>query len=250
MSIAYVASNTVSGSTSITMPASIDANDLLLVQATHSPFLAVDNGADPPGDFPVPPSGWTKLVQSSQLMTGAGYGQSHQTIYYRVADGSEDSTSVTFPTGSGERIGVLQYRGVDPSTPIEDYETDWGSDQSGRPATVNGPAVSPSAASSLIVAFLCNYSSTAYSAAGQAYFLDTGEMLSKRYQDAGGSANSILAADALRWGAGSGGWAVGSVPIGSPGVSPSEIAAGTGAIDWVPDPGGRRTFVTLALKAA
>ena len=93
----------------VTMPAAVDAGDLLVVvfcNASGSPVTTITT-----------PAGWTKLSED------AGGTVCNMGIYYRVADGTEDGTTVNFVTSASRRATAMTYRiaagSFNSSDPIE-----------------------------------------------------------------------------------------------------------------------------------
>lgn len=113
--ITYVASTTIpssgapAASIAISVPAGIAVGDLLLAQ------VAVRGGT---GTTVTPPAGWT-LVTSGDSTTNL-----KQSIYYRLVDGTEPA-SYTFSFSSNQRAaaGMIAYRGVDTSAPVNVFST-------------------------------------------------------------------------------------------------------------------------------
>lgn len=232
MTITFVDLTQSNGNESITLPATILANDFLIVQCAYDAT-------------PTTPAGWTLLGTRT-----AAFNDANQAVFYRVADGTEDGTSVLFDEGAGPIPGYveracLQYRGVDTSAPIEDWATDWGSGGSGA---VDGPAITRSAASSVVVGLMCVWSGSYSPAPLTAELSDTSEPMAVRYYAASSSANTLYGVDSLTGVASPGGLVVGFLSLS--GSASSGNAPGEGPIDYTPNPNGRRTFFTLSLKAA
>lgn len=114
--ISYVASATALGNDdlgSLTLPASVQANDVILAQVTIRRRTGGNNVTTP--------SGWTLLgsqIQDDDVL---------QSLYYRVAASGDASTSHTWDfDGNGNRryiLGALVFRGVDTANPVNVFST-------------------------------------------------------------------------------------------------------------------------------
>ena len=106
--LSFVDDATASGSDTITAPASINAGDLLVMLDYH---VKPDGGGLP--------TGWTQIVNFSSPYVEV-------TASYRIADGTEDGTTITGWTGGlgGGKI-IQQFRGDSPasSVTVQDVES-------------------------------------------------------------------------------------------------------------------------------
>jgi hypothetical protein len=91
----------------VTMPAAIRNNDLLLL------FVESANQAI------TTPSGWTEVTNSPQFTgTAAAIGGVRLGVYWRIAAGPEGSVTVA-DTGDHQTAIVMAFRGVDPASPFD-----------------------------------------------------------------------------------------------------------------------------------
>ena len=96
MTVSFIASSTSSGSDTITAPASINAGDLLLL--VDSCFFEQGGGV---------PTGFTSITSAISTFVDT-------LVSYKIADGTEDSSSITGQLGyiSYEQVKLmLQFRG-------------------------------------------------------------------------------------------------------------------------------------------
>ena len=138
---AYVSDNsaaTVSGgATSLTIntPASSDG-DLMIAGIT------VAGGTNT--TIPTPPSGWTLITRTDN---GTNVGLA---TYYHVATASEPSSyKWTFGSSAKASGGIIDYTGVNPSTPIDTT----GTGGTGNSAAVTAPSVTTTLANDIVVGF-------------------------------------------------------------------------------------------------
>lgn len=214
----------------VTLPATIRANDFCIVQSGTEQATST-------------PSGWTHLGRELAGATG----QATQDIYYRVMDGTEDGTTVTFGSGGGvqEKRALWHFRYVDTTTPIEDWEK--------ANQVADGPAVVSTYPQSVILGLVCRRHTSGYSS-----FSDpsaNGNRLYRRLTDATASENILLGCiGTLGYRKISSQWGIGVALLDQPnlGYDADEIAAGTGVIDWNDTDlnSGNRTHFTLSLKPA
>lgn len=100
--ISFVGSSGATGSATLTLPAGIQQNDLIIL------IQGRDNAA------PVDPAGWTNLITAAYSATTVGY-----SACYLVA-GATPPTSVTVSTTNTNDAAIaIVYRGVDPLAPID-----------------------------------------------------------------------------------------------------------------------------------
>lgn len=137
----FIAAGTSSTSTAagsdigFTYPASVEANDLALA-------VLVINDRGAAADVAEPVSGWTTITKRENAELGLY-------AFYRIADGTEDSSAVTpFNWASGDATNdvaicqVLIWRNVDTSTPIDFTATP----NDGTTTSVNMVTVGPTTA--------------------------------------------------------------------------------------------------------
>lgn len=103
---------------SVQMPAGITAGQMLLMSITNKY----------PGAEPQTPSGWTLLRQQAagSGASGPDSGTVIVTVFYRIADGTEGSTSVT-ATGNNIALGSTT-RWTKASDKVWDIASDFGTD--------------------------------------------------------------------------------------------------------------------------
>lgn len=157
------------------MPATVDAGDLLFA------FVSVRNA----GTWNTIPTGWVKIVEQ------AGGGSVGETsVFYKIADGSEDGTTPTWITsvGTSGAWQVVKVTGWHGTTPPE-----VGTPSSGDASSANPPNLAPSFASEdilwIVVAGHSAASAAAFTAAPTNYtgFANNGA-------SSGGAACSIASA--------------------------------------------------------
>lgn len=89
---------------SLTLPATIAAGDLLVIIAF------ADSGSGTPAD--VTPSGFTEIGTFTSAAT-------RDSLFYKIADGTEDSASVSVLTGSGQQASlVVQFQANEAITAV------------------------------------------------------------------------------------------------------------------------------------
>jgi MSHA biogenesis protein MshQ len=124
---------------SLTVPVSVQVDDVLLVQVT----IRNRNGSD----GVTTPSGWTLIAPQDQD------DDVFQSLYYRVATATDAGTSYTwdFDENGSRRyaVGMSVFRGVDTANPIDQQNS-----QIGMPfSSITAPSVTTSAANAMLVAF-------------------------------------------------------------------------------------------------
>jgi len=124
---------------SLTVPASVQTDDVLLVQIT----IRNRNGSD----GVTTPSGWTLIASQDRDDNVL------QSLYYRVATAGNAGTSYTWDfDGNGNRryvVGMSVFRGVDTSNPIDQQNSQTGMSFS----SITAPSVTTTAANAMLVAF-------------------------------------------------------------------------------------------------
>ncbi|HSE81724.1 MAG TPA: Ig-like domain-containing protein, partial [Gaiellaceae bacterium] len=160
---AQTASTAASTSLTVTVPAGVEANDLLVAHIARSGNAAINT-----------PSGWTAAG-------GTNNGSFlRQATFYRVADGSEPASytwtwTVTQPAAGG----MSAYYGVKASSPLDVIGT---AATGNNTTTVTAPSITTGANDALVVAFFSSNTNSAYSTA-------TG--MSERYEAATSGGASI-----------------------------------------------------------
>lgn len=114
MPIAFRASTsttTTTGSATLTIPASVQAGDLLVLAG------GLNNGNDATKDWPAVLSGWTRK-------DGRDVGNLGAALYVRVAQAGDAGSTVTLSTSALGKSGAVlaAWSGVDPSNPVEDWD--------------------------------------------------------------------------------------------------------------------------------
>jgi len=124
---------------SLTVPASVQTDDVLLVQIT----IRNRSGSD----GVTTPSGWTLIASQDRDDNVL------QSLYYRVATAGNAGTSYTWDfDGNGNRryvVGMSVFRGVDTSNPIDQQNSQTGMLFS----SITAPSVTTTAANAMLVAF-------------------------------------------------------------------------------------------------
>lgn len=100
--ISFVGSSGATGSATLTLPAGIQQNDLIIL------IQGRDNAA------PVDPAGWTNLVTAAYSATTVGY-----SACYLVAGATPPTTVTVSTTNTNDAAIAIVYRGVDPLAPID-----------------------------------------------------------------------------------------------------------------------------------
>lgn len=113
MAIAFRASTsttTTTGSATLTIPASVQAGDLLVLAG------GLNNGNDTTKDWTTP-SGWTRK-------DGRDVSNLFAALYVRVAQAGDAGATVTLSTSALGKSGVVlaAWSGIDPSNPVEDWD--------------------------------------------------------------------------------------------------------------------------------
>lgn len=114
MAIAFRASTSTtptSGSATLTIPASVQAGDLLVLAG------GLNNGNDATKDWPATLSGWTRK-------DGRDVSNLFAALYVRVAQAGDAGATVTLSTSALGKSGVVlaAWSGTDPSNPVEDWD--------------------------------------------------------------------------------------------------------------------------------
>ncbi len=122
----------------LTLPSTVQANDLVLVQVSIRDIAGSDNI--------VAPTGWVQI--GGRLSTR---NRLHVSTFYRVATASDASRAFTFDfDGNGNRryvIGGSVFRGVQTANPIVRSSTR----TVGRSTSINAPSLNANAANSMLV---------------------------------------------------------------------------------------------------
>lgn len=100
--ISFVGSSGTTGSATLTLPAGIQQNDLIIL------IQGRDNAA------PVDPAGWTNLITAAYSATTVGY-----SACYLVAGATPPTTVAVSTTNTNDAAIAIVYRGVDPLAPID-----------------------------------------------------------------------------------------------------------------------------------
>lgn len=125
-------SNTENTTNNVTMPATVEANDLLLV------MLTTDGGT---GSTVTTPGGWTQ-VGGTSYTNGTNVRAS---LYAKIAVGNEDGLNVNFVTNNNEKSAAVVYRILAGSW----YGTistgvEWTGSSAGNTTTPDPPSLNPS----------------------------------------------------------------------------------------------------------
>jgi hypothetical protein len=106
----------------VDMPATVDVGDLLIVLFTNDGNATVTT-----------PGGWTELASN------AANGAARLSVYYKIAAGDEDGTSVDFITSASEEAAAQVYRITDwhGTTPPEISTAATGTSNRPNPASLN-----------------------------------------------------------------------------------------------------------------
>jgi hypothetical protein len=167
----FRSASSVTNGTTVAKPAGAVAGDLLLAT------LEVD--ADPV--TVTGPSGWTLLMDTpAAIGTGSDY---HAQVWYRVAGASEPASYTwTVPGGVWVDIGILDYVGVNATTPVDAFNGRYA----GNVTSASTNAVTTSQANEMVVALFINYNSATWTA---------GSAMTKRYDfDANAAEDAVQAA--------------------------------------------------------
>lgn len=159
-------------SAAATLPASIAANDLIIIAVHRTNDYVLTGGA---------PAGYTLL--RNILDPGTTPNAVQTDIYYKIASGSEGTTGPTFTTGTATRwiIHAGVYRGVNTTTP---FLTEDAVIQATSVVTHDGPALTNTSPDAWAVFAVCSRASTS----GQSWTPDS--RLSERLDTDLGTANT------------------------------------------------------------
>lgn len=138
----YGSASATSADLTITVPAAIQVNDVMLVQ------IARDHSDKNVGHMTPPPCGcWTLAVETGDPNTNGAY----SSIWWKVATSTDPGTSYTWKAGGGSKgtAAIVAYRGVSTTAPIDGTPSGaWGNGTS-----LTAPSVTTTAANDVLVHF-------------------------------------------------------------------------------------------------
>ena len=141
-----VTANAASGSVAVNKPTGTVEGDLLVACLTFNTGSSATLTV---------PTGWTLIARTNQTTTVG------LATYYRVA-GASEAASYTWGSSSRWTIGIIRISGANTTTPIQVS----AANSSGTASTsVGAPAVTTTAANSLVLAFYTNNNISTYTAA-------------------------------------------------------------------------------------